>query len=189
MQDEKKTLTFSNGTSVDYTTEDGGQIFISEIFQFSPYKGLTLKDALDQMDFASVELKKLDPKKLDDVCYDFGDNSFKKEYRREMGSSSGAMAAAIANLWHREWCDSPSEWMENGKVVAEDWCHFDCISVDPDLAADDEEYFLQEKNYVLNLMSAHPHFSEYLQPILEEMEELNGHTFFVIQYGFSYGDF
>jgi hypothetical protein len=177
-------FTFSNGEKIRYSSADGSKLVIAKVYSFSPYKGETLQDALDSMGLTGNKLKLLNQDKLDDVCGDFGDDGFKKEYKREMGMSGGPMAAAIANLWHKE-CGSGADCFENGVVVSEGWTYYDCIAIDPDYAAENELEFGLNINYIHNLAEEKPTFTQYLQPILTEMQHPHKEIFFILKYKFA----
>jgi hypothetical protein len=180
---DKPLFTFSDGKQIRFSNAEGKQIVIANLYSFSPYKGETLQDALNYMGITSSNIEQLNQDKLDDICGDFGDDGFKKEYKREMGMSGGPMAAAIANLWNKE-CGSGTDYFENRVLVSDDWVYFDCITIDPVYAVENEVEFGAKINYVLNLIKENITFNQYLQPILTEMQHPHKEFFFILKYKF-----
>lgn len=178
---ESKKYIFSNEVEVKYSTVDGGHIIIDEIFEFEPYKGNTLKDALIILDIDEC-INDINIKKQNDICYEFGDKGFKKEYKTCIGMSGGPMATALANYWYST--HNSDSWKENDIIVHEDWTFFDCITVDVDNQLE-EEYKVLIK-YLKKLIKDNPDFSNSINPIISYMKSPLNHKFFIIKYGFRY---
>ena len=182
---ETKKFTFSDESEIHYSTLNGGHIIIEDIFEFEPYKGYTLKEALDYLD-VECWVKETNVKILDDICYDFGDDGFKKNYKMEMGMKGGRIAAAIANYCYvNHDLESSKNWKENDVVVGEDWTFFDCITVDSDYKYENEDEYKQEVKYLKRLIVDNPDFSEFIKPIIEYMKDPR-YRFYIIQYGYRY---